>query len=613
MPIEGTLAKKLIGKKAQRQLIAYIRRHLAPMEQHPTAAAWQRAATRLRRQILQGFFKGHPPGLLEEKPRIRWGETLKTTGGYHIRKLRYEGYPGLWVPALLYQPDKLKGKVAAVLNPNGHHRGGKAMDYKQARCINLAKRGALALNTEFIGMGELADSGKHNRIGQLDLAGLAGIGVFYLLMKRGLDVLLAHPNADPDKVAMTGLSGGGWQTALLSALDPRVKVVVPVAGHSPIWQRAGCVADIGDLEQVPTDLGAIADFDTLSALFAPRPTLLIYNRDDNCCFQTKRTYKSIYRPLKPVFKLMGAADRLAFHDNTDPGTHNYEQDNRQQLYRFLKRHLDLEGPDSELPWRQELFTEAQLNVGLPADNASLLSLAQKQRQRLVTPPKRTPASARKKLAALIDLNTWKTVQVTPVGKAKKRKDHSARHHILHLDQTWEIPVTEFAPSGKSRGTKVLVGDSGRPGLGPWVQEGLAGGHRIWTADIFGSGEHHTTHQYHMLVSTAGRRSLGIQVGQILALAQWLGRRGTKVHLAAQGQVLPVAALIAAALVPKRFTQLKTHTLLDSLTRLIDLPLDYEEAAPLFCFGLLPYFDICDLVELSAPVGLEDENRGPLRG
>jgi cephalosporin-C deacetylase-like acetyl esterase len=88
------------------------------------------------------------------------------------------------------------------------------------------------LNTEFIGMGELRADVEHLRIGLLDLCGVSGIGVFYLMMKRGLDVLLAHKHADLQRVAMTGLSGGGWQTGLLSALDERIKVVVPVAGFT---------------------------------------------------------------------------------------------------------------------------------------------------------------------------------------------------------------------------------------------------------------------------------------------------------------------------------------------------------------------------------------------
>jgi hypothetical protein len=49
-----------------------------------------------------------------------------------------------------------------------------------------------------------------------------GVALHYLSQKRGLDILLAHPNADPSRVAVTGLSGGGWQTIFISSLDPRV-------------------------------------------------------------------------------------------------------------------------------------------------------------------------------------------------------------------------------------------------------------------------------------------------------------------------------------------------------------------------------------------------------
>ena len=151
----------------------------------------------MRKQMLRLFFRGHADGLLDEVPRVEV-DTIETSAGYRIRKLRYEGYPGMWIPALLYEPTEVRGSIPAVLNPNGHHMGGKAMDYKQARCINLAKRGMLALNSEFIGMGELRADLDHNRIGALDLCGTAGIGVFYLTMKRALDVLLAHPHADSD-------------------------------------------------------------------------------------------------------------------------------------------------------------------------------------------------------------------------------------------------------------------------------------------------------------------------------------------------------------------------------------------------------------------------------
>ena len=228
--MQRALAQQLLGKKARRELLAFLDGQLPRLGAPPAPSAWLGKAAQTRRQLIELFYRGHDPKVLEAQPQVEWRGVIETGQGYRIRKLRYEGYPGMWVPALLYEPTKLRGKVPAVLNPNGHHPGGKAMDYKQARCLNLAKRGMLALSTEFIGMGELRADADHNRIGLLDLCGVAGIGVFYLLMKRSLDVLLAHPHTDPERVAMTGLSGGGWQTALLSALDERVGAIAPVAG-----------------------------------------------------------------------------------------------------------------------------------------------------------------------------------------------------------------------------------------------------------------------------------------------------------------------------------------------------------------------------------------------
>ena len=60
-----------------------------------------------------------------------------------------------------------------VLNVNGHDGGGKAADYKQTRCINQALKGMIALNVEWLGMGQLRGEGfSHARMNQLDLCQL---------------------------------------------------------------------------------------------------------------------------------------------------------------------------------------------------------------------------------------------------------------------------------------------------------------------------------------------------------------------------------------------------------------------------------------------------------
>ncbi|GIT30692.1 MAG: hypothetical protein Ct9H300mP1_27380 [Planctomycetaceae bacterium] len=139
--------------------------------------------------------------------------------------------PGLWIPASLEPEglDKSSGRIPVVLNVNGHDRpNGKAVRYKQIRCINQARRGMLALNVEWLGMGQLhTPEYGHYLLNQLDLCGTSGLAPFYLSMSRGIDLLLSHPNADPGRVAVAGLSGGGWQTITISALDTRVTSRIP--------------------------------------------------------------------------------------------------------------------------------------------------------------------------------------------------------------------------------------------------------------------------------------------------------------------------------------------------------------------------------------------------
>ena len=257
---------------------------------------------------------------------MEWLDTIPGGDGYHIKKLRYEALPGMWIPALLYEPDKLTGKVPVVMNVNGHDPVGKAAKYKQIRCINQAKRGMIALNVEWLGMGQLRTDGfVHERMNQIDLCGSSGLAPFYLSMKRGLDVLLAQEHADPERVAVTGLSGGGWQTIFISALDTRVTLTDPVAGYSSFNTRARHVKDLGDPEQTPTDLATLADYTHLTAMMAPRPTLLTFNAKDDCCFEAGYALPPLLHAAEPIFRLYGKETNLRYHVSHVPGTHAYDK------------------------------------------------------------------------------------------------------------------------------------------------------------------------------------------------------------------------------------------------------------------------------------------------
>src|SRR5262245_56625116 len=148
---------------------------IIPMPRDITWSAWQHEAEPLRQKVLDdSVFRGVPPAWRGSTQRVEWFDTIPAEG-YSIKKLRYEALPGLWIPALLYEPNELKGRVPVVPNVNGHDSKGKTAPYKQIRCINLAKRGMIALNAEWLGMGQLQGDGfAHGRMNQLDLCGTSG-------------------------------------------------------------------------------------------------------------------------------------------------------------------------------------------------------------------------------------------------------------------------------------------------------------------------------------------------------------------------------------------------------------------------------------------------------
>ncbi|HUG92590.1 MAG TPA: acetylxylan esterase, partial [Planctomycetaceae bacterium] len=429
---------------------------VVPMPEPRSAAEWEEYVARLRRDVFDRVvFRGEAAKWRDADVKVEWLDEIEGGPGYRIRKLRYEALPGLWIPALLYEPEQLDGKVPVVMNVNGHDGNGKAADYKQIRCINQAKRGMLALNVEWLGMGQLrGEDYVHYRMNQLDLCGTSGLAPFYLSMQRGLDVLLAHEHADAARVAVAGLSGGGWQTIVISALDERVTLSNPVAGYSSFLTRARNFSDLGDSEQTPVDLGAVADYHHLTAMRAPRPTLLTYNANDQCCFKADHALPPLMAAAQPIFALYGKQDALRSHVNSDPGTHNFELDNRQQLYRMFGDFFfgDRDGFDGkEIPSESEVKSKDDLNVPLPDDNASFRTLAVALARELPRAPalpterdfaRKWQAKRRAILAEIVRAET-PDVTATAVETLDGEGTLRAKTWRLRVGDDWTVPAVEL--------------------------------------------------------------------------------------------------------------------------------------------------------------------------
>ncbi|MBN9519660.1 hypothetical protein J0H58_14255 [bacterium] len=583
-----------------------------------TAAAWEKEADRLRAEVLAKIvFRGEAAAWKDRKAAVVVGEPV-ACDGYSIRMVRYEVVPGFWASGVLYVPTGLAAgaRVPVMLALNGHDRAGTAARYKQLLCINLVRRGMIAFNAEWVGMGQLAAPGnQHGAMNQLDLCGTSGLSVFHLSMTRGLDLLLAHPNADAKRVSVSGLSGGGWQTIFVSALDPRVTLANPVAGYSSFHTRARHFKDLGDSEQTPTDLATVADYTHLTAMMAPRATLLTYNSKDNCCFESGYALPPLVRAAEPFFKLRGAAAALRTHVNDDPGDHNFEKDNREALYRMIGDHFfagNKDYPRGELP-TAGVRPPAALAVELPPDNLTLNGLARRLAADL-------PRGAGRPKGDRAALTAWQTERrdllatlirfpdlkrgVGGVDKLDERGPYRAEFRTMKAG-AWTVPMVAAEKGGPKRAAVVLC-DKGRAAAAPQVDALVRDGYRAVATDLFGLGEcKPPSHDWlwGLMLATVGERPLGVMAAQLDAVVRSQAavspdRRGVK--LVAVGPRACTVALVTAALNPTAVAALELHDPPASFREVIEQNLPVSAAPERFTFGLLERFDAVDIAALVAP-------------
>src|SRR5262249_24435202 len=334
---------------------------------------------------------------------------------------------------------------------------------------------------------------RHGVMNQLDLCGSSGLAPFYLSMSRGLDILLAHSNADPKRVVVSGLSGGGWQTIIISGLDTRVTLANPVAGYSSFLTRVAHHKDLGDSEQTPTDLATFVDYTHLTAMRAPHPTLLTYNAKDDCCFESGYALEPLRVGAEPFFKLFDREKALRTHVNESPGTHTFLKDNRQALYRMLGDFFfpdDAKYSADEIPCDKEVKTREALDVPLPKDTLDMNALA-KALAKTLPRDGDLPTTARQ--AADWQTRNRRTlaevlrVTVGMKGAPRLSPRHEAKHADkegikatfwqLKLAERWTVPVVELV-KGEPKGTTILIGDKGRSSLAAEAERLLASGQRV---------------------------------------------------------------------------------------------------------------------------------------
>lgn len=291
-------------------------------------------------------------------------------GDYTVEKVYFESAPGFFVTGNLYRPKNISGKVPAVVFPHGHwvdarflnqsdkyvreeiatgqerfEQGGKSRF--QSMCVQLARMGCVVWQIDALSdsdskqfspevihkfakqrpeMNRTEGWGLYSPQAEANLQSVMGLQTLNSI--RSIDFLLTLPEVDPTRLAVTGSSGGGTQTMLLAATDPRLALSYPVVMVSTSMQ-GGCSCENATLLRVNSGNVEIA------ALFAPKPQGMNTAND-----WTKEMATKGFPDLQKLYGLYGKKDFVTLQRG-EHFPHNYNAVTRMGFYEVLNRHFKL--------------------------------------------------------------------------------------------------------------------------------------------------------------------------------------------------------------------------------------------------------------------------------
>ncbi len=277
--------------------------------------------------------------------------------GYIVENLIYESLPGFHVTASLFIPDKRQKPAPAILFCTGHSNEAYRRDIYQLPLLNLVKKGFVVLAFDPPGQGErlqyfnfttgksdIGSSTKEHSYPSVQTALLGQSVARYFIWDgvRGIDYLTGRKEVDPNRIGVHGLSGGGTQTAYISALDDRVAASAP-ACYITSFRRLMESIGVQDGEQnfFHGILRGIDHADFIEAC-APKPVLIMATTND--FFNIQGVYET-FSEIKNVYNIFGKPENISLAE--DDHVHGYTKKNREAMYGFFQKHLNLPGTNQE--------------------------------------------------------------------------------------------------------------------------------------------------------------------------------------------------------------------------------------------------------------------------
>jgi dienelactone hydrolase len=505
---------------------------ITPFLAHQLERAWAQDAARQERfarvkteadlGALQDELRLKALALIGGLPEAKTPLDVRVTGtipmdGYKIEKIVFESLPGIHVTALVYVPDAPAGKRPAVLLACGHSDVGKAYANYQEIAARLVRRGYVVLCWDPVGQGERSQfwdkprgrsrynlvCGEHAVLG--NFATIAGTSLVRYMVwdgMRAVDVLLGRDDVDASRLAVTGTSGGGFQSLWLGALDRRIAAVLPSCFPTALPMRmANRIFEDPDSDPEQDPPGLVSEgigHAGLLLLVYPRPLHVSAAVLD--FFPIEGTRQAM-REVASFYGRFGHGDRVALSQGYHK--HQYSAENQAKAFAFLDRafgqpaHAALGDAKILPPEALRCTPSGQVREDLPgrslmevirdearAEHPPSPSIGELYRGAGYAGVRSWPVVAFAGTAPR-DAIAWESVGTDRVGAA------SVERYRLHHSGGLVIPLVHVRRDGGARGNVVFrLGLEGKIRPADWaeVEARLSEGHEVVSFDPRGLGE-----------------------------------------------------------------------------------------------------------------------------
>ncbi|MGI6206598.1 MAG: alpha/beta hydrolase family protein [Anaerolineae bacterium] len=541
--------------------------------------------------------------------------------GYRMEKVVLEAQPGFYLTGCLFVPEGLKEPAPGIVNPIGHTDIAFRAWYYQQLILNLVQKGFVVFTFDPPGQGERlqyfdpaigcsrigGSTTEHSYVGhQCFLTGSSLARYWIWDGMRAIDYLTSRDEVDPNRIGVTGLSGGGTATAYLSAFDDRVAASAPtcyIAGFRRLLESIGPQ----DAEQnFPAGIAQGLDHADLLIARAPKPTLVVATTRDFFSIQGAR---ETVDEARRAFAALGDGADLQLAE--DDHVHGYTPALREAVYGFMQRYLDLPGDPAEE--EVEYLTPEELRITETGQvinslgGESVFSLNAKAAQSLPGAAAQDPVAAARRLCGYVE----------PAGEPEavftgryRREGYCIERYMLKGEGDYQIPALLLVPEAEGPVPGLLyltpAGKEADAAPGGELERLVDQGYAVLAADLLGYGElagpkGQPTYLETFAGVLIGRSVVGVQAGDIVRCRRFLSSRlevgGQGVSALARGELCP--ALLHAAAFDEGIAAV---TLVNPLAsyRSVATSRFYSADPSTFVSGALTAYDLPDLMAALAP-------------